>query len=81
VRIQELEREPGRVQESVPLRGAGHSWSTLGGDTRSFAQVLRISPGRPMEDRGNFRPPWQFRGGRSGRGRGAFWREERFQMD
>jgi hypothetical protein len=34
-----------------------------------------------MEDNGNFRPPWQFRGGRSGRGRGTFWREERFQMD
>jgi predicted Zn-ribbon and HTH transcriptional regulator len=34
-----------------------------------------------MEDKGNFRPPWQFRGGRSGRGRGTFWRDERFQMD
>jgi hypothetical protein len=31
-------------QFSAPLGGAGHQWFTLGGDTRSFAQVLRLPP-------------------------------------
>jgi hypothetical protein len=34
----------GRSQVAAPLRSADTPWSTLGGDTRSFAKVLRSNP-------------------------------------
>ena len=57
---------------SSPVRGSSVQWSTLGGDSRTFAQVLKSTPLefhlRWMADRGS---SGDFR---SQRGRGGFGR-------
>ena len=43
------------LPQAVPLRGSAcGNWSTLGGDSRSFAQVLKSHPQAQMSDRGAF---------------------------
>lgn len=67
---------------AAPLCGVTKEWSTLGGDMRSFAQVVK-NPTRSQHKEG--RKPYgdqrNFRGGRSMGGRGGRWEEENQQMN
>lgn len=72
----ERRRNPDFQPRAVPLRGTGDSWSTLGGDSRSFVQVVQSPPrSRKMDNRFHGRHR-QFMGdnreGRDARGHGGF---------
>jgi hypothetical protein len=67
-------KNPSRTQIPSHLSGGGHQWSTLGGDSRSFVQIIRSDLPRKsaMEGRGQGAPRPPYGGARQGRNFGDY---------